>query len=187
MKEKIQEALIELLEKKPLKHISVKEITTLLKIHRATFYTYFSSRDELSEMMIEDLLYDLKSAIAPAPHLTFEEITRLYINGREPLAEATLFLEHIQHHKKAYRVLLRDLTFQQRFAHVISSSIMQGNTLPEIYTQHMAYGAIGLILGWLENESIYSKEDISMYLTRTIVHSLIDFQQRNSNYSFEMI
>ena len=46
-KEYIQEALIELLNKKPIKEISITDLTEKAGIARSTFYRYYSSLDEV--------------------------------------------------------------------------------------------------------------------------------------------
>lgn len=181
MKQKIQQAFIHLLETHPLHEITIKQIAAGANIHRATFYVYFSSRDELYETLVEDLLFDLEKAIQPAPTLTFEEIKQLYIQKGAPLEEAMLFLKHIQQNNALYQILLKDIYFQQRFSKVISDSILQGNILPDLYTQHMAYGAIGLVMAWLQFPEKYSQYAIAQYLTRTIVHSILDFQLEITN------
>ncbi|MGM9950875.1 MAG: hypothetical protein ACI33P_12150, partial [Lysinibacillus sp.] len=79
------------------------------------------------------------------------------------------------------QILLKNIYFQQRFSKVISDSILQGNILPDLYTQHMAYGAIGLVTAWLQFPEKYSQYELAQYLTRTIVHSILDFQLEMTN------
>lgn len=178
MKRKIQHALLALLKEHPLHEISIKQIAAQANIHRATFYVFYGSKEILYKLMVEEILFALEHAIQPAPHLTIEEIEQLYFMKQRPLQEAVLFLQHIETHRVYYEVLMKDMAFQQCFAEIISDSIFKGDILPRIYTQHMAYGAIGLVLEWLQHPEQLNLQEIASYLTRNIIHSLLDYQQQ---------
>lgn len=181
MQQKIQLAFLELLKDRPLHEVSIKHIALQAKIHRATFYVYYGSKESLYDAITEELLYALENTIKPAPHLTLEEIEQLFFINNRPLQEAILFLEHIEVNRHFYEVLMRDIKFQKSFANIISEGILQGNILPRIYTQHMAYGAIGLVTEWLQNPEHLQLEEIARYLTRNIIHSLLDYHHQIEN------
>lgn len=180
MKQTIQQALLQLLLTKPLRHISVKEITIEANIHRSTFYAYYSSKEMLYDSLIEDTLFELENAIQPTASITFAEIQKLYKERNRSLNEALSFLQHIEANELTYRVLLHDIQFQRQFAMVIHESMMLGDILPLIQAKHLAYGAIGLIEEWLQNKDKYTVEEIAYYLTRINIHALIDYENQKS-------
>lgn len=51
---------------------------------------------------------------------------------------------------------------------------MLGNILPDIYTRHLAHGAVGLVQEWLENEE-ESAEELAIYLTQINLHALVNY------------
>ena len=179
MRKTIQNALLKLLETTSINNISVKDITNNAKIHRSTFYVYFSNKNELYETIIEDTLYELEKAINPGSNLTFNDIEKLYKNNQDFLNEALLFVQHIQRNKQVYISLLKDIHFQERFVLVIHTCIMLGNILPDVYTKYLAYGAVGLVKEWLENEYSKSQEELAIYLTRMNIYALINYNAEN--------
>ena len=174
MKKTIQNALLQILETTPISTITVKDISNVANIHRATFYVYFSSKEELYETIIEDILYDLELAIKPSPTLTYSAIKHLYHNQQSFLNEALLFIQHIQKNKKVYIALLKDYQFQNQFITVIFRCMMLGNILPDIYTRHLAHGTVGLVQEWLEKEE-ESAEELAIYLTQINLHALVNY------------
>ena len=85
-----------------------------------------------------------------------------------------MFIQHIQKNKKVYIALLKDYHFQQQFISVIYRSMMLGNILPNIYTNHLAYGAVGLVREWLVKED-RSTEELALYLTQISLHALVKY------------
>lgn len=76
-KEYIQEALIELLNKKTIKEISITDLTEKAGIARSTFYRYYSSLDEVIDdykVSIEEAEKKLESLLIGDPKKTIEEI-----------------------------------------------------------------------------------------------------------------
>lgn len=174
LKKTIQNALLQLLETTPISTITVKDITRVANIHRATFYVYFTSKNELYKTIIEDTLFDLEQAIKPDANLTFTDIQHLYHNQQSFLNEAILFIQHIQKNKETYIALFKDYQFQDQFITVIYRCMMLGNILPDIYTRHLAHGAVGLVQEWLENEK-ESAEELAIYLTQINLHALVNY------------
>jgi AcrR family transcriptional regulator len=65
----LQKALLELLQKRRLDSIQIKEITDLADVSRPAFYLHFESKEELLLSHIDDLFTQLYKAV-------FEDVTR---------------------------------------------------------------------------------------------------------------
>ena len=57
--ELLKQALIELLQKKDMDRISIKELCETAGINRSTFYTYYDTQHELLEEIEDDILKEL--------------------------------------------------------------------------------------------------------------------------------
>lgn len=60
----LKEALLELLQDKPIERISVKEICDRADINRSTFYVHYASPKELLDSIKDDMYYEIKSVKA---------------------------------------------------------------------------------------------------------------------------
>ena len=178
MRMKIGNAFLELLRDNSYEEITVQDIAKKAGIHRSSFYVYYFSKESLYALLVENILYDLEKAISPKKTVEFKEIVYLYKKNEHVMIEATLFLQHILIHRHAYEVLLKDFKFQQQFAEVISKEILKGEILPKAMTNHLAYGAIGLVCEWLDNPTLYTIEELSMYLTQMNVFALIKYKEK---------
>lgn len=55
----LRESLLELLQEKPVDHITVKELCECAELNRSTFYAYYTDVSELYEEMGDELVDDL--------------------------------------------------------------------------------------------------------------------------------
>ncbi len=78
-KRKLKECLLELLKNKPLKDVSVKELTDKVDINRGTFYTHYQDVDamvaELEDKFLEDFQLMLEALDRKSP-----EMLHIFIN-----------------------------------------------------------------------------------------------------------
>ena len=91
-KEYIQEALIELLNKKPIKEISITDLTEKAGIARSTFYRYYSSLDEV----IDDYILSIFAKMRKEKSLNFN--IQSTVRG---------FLEIFYDYREFFRLLVR--------------------------------------------------------------------------------
>lgn len=59
----LKEALLKLLEQKPVNKITVKEVCELAELNRATFYTHFSDCFDLLESIETDFIAEFESSL----------------------------------------------------------------------------------------------------------------------------
>ena len=75
---------IELLGKKPINKITVKEICDLAEINRATFYKYYMDAYDLMDKIEEEILEELQSIMQPSIH---EGISKTVVRMLEKIKE----------------------------------------------------------------------------------------------------
>ncbi|MCR5154256.1 MAG: TetR/AcrR family transcriptional regulator, partial [Lachnospiraceae bacterium] len=79
-KKMIQEVFLDLLEKKNIEKITVKEICDKAEINRATFYKYYDNAFDLLAKLETETMEKLKDEINSLPNLNFIGIFRLVLN-----------------------------------------------------------------------------------------------------------
>lgn len=57
-KERIEAALLELLNSKPVREVSVTELCAQAKVSRSTFYAHFANVDEVFRSLVRQLIFD---------------------------------------------------------------------------------------------------------------------------------
>lgn len=137
LKECIADALLKLLQDKPLEEITISEITTLANVGRVTFYRHFSSK--------EDILYFKLRLLTEQWHssLTKEQLTETYFI-------ATTFFEFIYSIRDIVHILCKS-----NLPHIILFSFYKILKPDDILsfsdkaeTTFTAFGLFGMILEW---------------------------------------
>ncbi len=77
----IRKAFTDLLKRKPIQSISVKELCEAAGINRGTFYAHYTDIYDLMEKMEADMLEDFKSALEPLLEAKGKDLTPLKITA----------------------------------------------------------------------------------------------------------
>ncbi|MCI1632700.1 MAG: TetR/AcrR family transcriptional regulator [Liquorilactobacillus nagelii] len=105
--EKIENEVIDLLQTKPLKQITVQKVCHNLKISRTTFYVYFESIDSLVKNLSDDVLDDVTELFSQWQYLNFSQMLALVEDERAfhstPIYRA---YRYIWQRKKLFKVLI---------------------------------------------------------------------------------
>lgn len=144
----MKDALMELMEKKPLASISVTDLCAVADVNRSTFYSYYSDLLELLREIEDDILAQLPQGS--------EKNERLDLNQRF-IDDFTVFFGYVRKHARDFNVLLRsgDLQFSQRMMEAIMQHFRrpETETASPILTQwgyiYSMNGVIGLIREWI--------------------------------------
>lgn len=83
----IQNSFIELLKKKPINKVTVKEICELSEINRATFYKYYCDAYDLLEKMEQEFLDELFQNVCPPAQHDFRNTLTLIMGSIKANAE----------------------------------------------------------------------------------------------------
>ncbi|MGI6333854.1 MAG: TetR/AcrR family transcriptional regulator [Saccharofermentanales bacterium] len=177
----LKDSFINLLEKKDISRITIKELCEDADINRATFYAHYSDQYDLMERIQDELLDNIADYLAA---YTKDELATLPVDTVEHI------FEYIKENARLCKLLLSergDLNFQKRvlmmvYEKNINDLIKNGVTSREDAEYIYAFtltGCVGVIQKWLNDNMVksprYMAETITMLTTagakNTIAHT----------------
>ncbi|MGI6256128.1 MAG: TetR/AcrR family transcriptional regulator [Acutalibacter sp.] len=169
--QRMDEALIELLEQKDLEYITVKELCQQAGVNRSTFYLHYETISDLLTETMETInqrflsYFSLRGEKFPDSVDTME-LQELMFVTREYLLP---YLRFIRDNKKVYRAAFRNpsgMQVQSRYGdlkHHILGPVLERFQIPtEHRPYYMAYyveGIIAIIKEWLRQDC---QDDVEM-------------------------
>ncbi len=175
---RLGDALVQLLVQKPVRQITVRELTRLSKVSRGTFYFHYRDIYELLDRLEQDQIDQLNlfmDALLPRLNGESEEM---------PGALLALF-EYLDEHDAVCTALLGDNgdpAFSRRLQEVIAERCIGylapgGGTFRQRYlTAFAVEGCFGAIAQWLQRgkqESAAEMADVTWLGIRTIQRQII--------------
>lgn len=178
--EKMDNALLSLLEKKSFEYITVKELCTEAGVNRSTFYLHYeNTRDvlnEAAERLIEKFLSyfseDPNKAVNAIPKKSPEEL--IFIKPEYTIP----YLTFIKENRKIFCVAVKNYdnfnfgsTYKKLFRHVLNP-VLEKFDFPEEEREYvmMFYlnGINAVVTRWLERGCLEPEEEISTVITKCI-------------------
>ena len=168
-KKAIYDAMIHLLELRPLREITVNDICKEAMVHRTTLYKYFESKLDLLEY---SLLQNFKE---------FQEQMNALPGKNRMIETCDLAIDFIDAHKNCIRHVI-DHTFisnipfdMERFGEIVTQHVashwrdlgypaLSSHVSSRIIGQFYAGGIASFILWWIQEENTIGKEEIKAYL-----------------------
>lgn len=161
----LQDALFELLKKKPLGKIQIKEITETAELSRPTFYKQFDTKEDLLFSHVDDVMATIaKEVFLEAQHGKEVDMVTL----------VTAFFRQWQAHKQllrwVFQVENKDLVFKAFQSQLRAIRIVFDQFVPplELAKEYDAYltgfltgGMYMLIKTWLDNDMQDSPEKMA--------------------------
>ena len=177
--EVMDEALIDLLNKKDYAYISVKELCKKAGVNRSTFYLHYESMDDLLRETIERITTSFYSSFGDEG-----EVARALASGEKEgmllVSDRYLipYLEFVKEHKKVFaltktkpQLFHSRETFEWLYRDYLSP-IMESFGVPEwerIYiSSYYLEGIIALVSSWVSNGCIEEVEQISSLITQLV-------------------
>lgn len=166
----IRESLLELLEKKSLEEITVKELCQYADINRATFYRYYTDIYDLFQKMEEEIISWTTLGILPSKKNSIFEDEPIY-------DQLLLILRKIQEHYSFYHIFFQSHLESDCLHHVLQNEyehdieyLSHTNpafnlTLFDYKFEFYKQGAIGAIGKWVLSGCKESPEYISRVIT----------------------
>lgn len=160
------QGLIQLMEEKDIKDISVKELSDLADINRGTFYLHYSDVYDMLGKIEEELFQEFNTILERDLAASNTDL----VIPKPVLLDLFIFLDH---NRSLARVLIGphgDLTFLNRLKELVKEKlrIMMDNA--ECSVEHFEYfysfmvsGCLGIIECWLNQDSPASPEEIAGY------------------------
>lgn len=160
--EKVQEALVDMLQERSLQKITVTSLCRAAHIHRSTFYTHYENIDQVLAEIEDEYMR----------HITFLDC---HASEAEMMEQVLQFVYYAQSHaamllalSKAHCLTVPFLDQSRKTAHVVNRNKehpmaeMRENLL-SVYT---VTGTMALIEEWLFYSPWYSSEEIARMIVR---------------------
>lgn len=179
---KMDEAFLQILEKKDFAYITVKEICAAAGVNRSTFYLHYET---INDLLNESVSYINRHFLSYMEHDTDVFIEKM----RDcPLSELYLvtpkyllpYLGYIKEHKRLFKtvtenakVLRVEDTYGRMFQYVFSPILERYGVPEKDRTYLMAFyiqGLMAIIAEWLKNDCADSDEYIISIIHRCIRH-----------------
>lgn len=171
----LQKALLELLQKRRLESIQIKEITDLADVSRPAFYLHFESKEELLLSHIDDLFAQLHNAVfteaAQSRQITLETLvmTSFQLWGKEAQAwqvalqveNKDLLLIRLRRHMSA---------LMNEFAVYPGSNITQHPIMHDYIVDFVTGGVYMLLRRWAEEGVKRPAEQVGQLAYQLVAH-----------------
>ncbi len=173
--ERLQNALLELLETRELKEITVKEICEKAGISRNAFYQHYGYKEDLYDQMVARATEGIRDALMPI------------VQDASAVREETIvsYAEHIVKGISEVRELiyvmlkgddgkflrqLTDLIFGQNLTNALSFFDMKDSEELRLYYEFQSAGMAAFIIKWILDEGL-SEEKAAELLAGILLHS----------------
>ena len=160
----LKESLLELMKRKTFADISVRDVTDAADMNRGTFYLHYSGTAELLQSVEEDLLAELQALVDAHMQETFA------VGSVAPVFEPVL--DFAIEHRETCTVLFSSSEASGFFQSI--QQLVQENGAPLVRTwfrpadprltdyllNFLAWGFIGLLAQWFENDMALPKAEL---------------------------
>lgn len=149
----LKSALIKLMREKPVNKISVRELTEVCDINRATFYLHYKDVFDMLEQLEQEFFVDIENIIDahnPTDDVSFIKMLTdvfVYIGSDENKDFAQIIVG--KYANSAFIVRFADL-FKQKYYFNWDDVPAQAKEKSALVYSFVMSGAIGLIRSWIE-------------------------------------
>ena len=173
---KMDQAFLELLEKKDFEYITIKEICQKADVNRSTFYLHYEDIGDLLEECIEyannQFLEYFENKYIDLVKQNKEELILIQPQYLIP------YLTYIKDHKRLHKTFLSrrmtlntQRTYEKMFEHIFDP-IMEKFQIPKNEREYLAtyyiHGLIAIVNHWVNNDCQDSIEQISQIMTKCV-------------------
>ncbi len=150
----LKESFIELLDKKDISKITIKEICEMADINRTTFYAHYNDQYDLFRKMEDELLDNIKVHLAELDQID---------NNMNSVLQAEKIFEYLKENAKLCKLLLSergDLGFQKQVMMLVYDKIIaeltDNNTITKEEAEYVyaftITGCVGLVQKWFDED-----------------------------------
>ncbi len=166
-RERLQNALLELLSTKELKAVTVKEICTLAGISRNAFYQHYGYKEDLYDQMVAQATERIRDSLTPV----VSDVSR--IREDTVITYSKRILNGISEVRKLISVMLKgdDGVFLRQLTNLISAQLL-ANALPffdvneskelQLYYEFLSAGMAAFIIQWVLEEDVSEEKAIAL-------------------------
>lgn len=173
----LTQGLMQLMEEKDIRDISVRELSDLADINRGTFYLHYKDIYDLLDKIEDELFTEFNGIINR--HLTSDFQV---LAPQSTLEDIFTFLEK---HREVARVMVGphgDLAFVNRLKnlvkeHMDSIAVLRDSACEYVYTEaFIVSGCIGVIETWLNHPTPRSPKEMAAYCSDFLIKGLTAVQ-----------
>jgi len=179
----LKESFINLLEKKDISQITIKEICEDADINRATFYAHYNDQYDLLRKIEEELLDNIRAYL--------EELNEKN-NKVNPVLLAERIFKYIKENAKICKLLLSErggLNFQKQVMTLVYDTIINELTGDNRITKEDAEyvysftitGCVGIVQKWLDEDMRKSTRYMAEMIIK-LTMGLINLSKEKSQY-----
>ncbi len=150
-KKALREALLSLLEKKPINEISVTELTNLADVNRATFYFYYTDLLDMLQQIQNETYQDFQYVIGESP------ASIATIEGFTEYAES--LLTYCKEHEALVKFIIKNDTNNQLYKKIQmlmlnnipnSKDTFDVNNPARYSTNFFLNAMVGIMIDWMD-------------------------------------
>ncbi|MBP3233044.1 MAG: TetR/AcrR family transcriptional regulator [Eubacterium sp.] len=165
--ERLQNALLELLETKELKEITVKEICDQAGISRNAFYQHYGYKEDLYDQMVARATEGIRDSLMPiiqdASVVTEDTIISYAKHIIEGISEVReLIYVMLKGDDGIFLRQLTDLIFGQNLTNALSFFDMKDSAELRLYYEFQSAGMAAFIVKWILDEGISEEKAASL-------------------------
>lgn len=174
--EKMDNALLELLETKDFEYITVKELCQKAGVNRSTFYLHYQNLSELLEECVEFMNADFLAHMdRPRLDIAGASLDELYLVREEYLLP---YLTYVREHRRAFATVQKHAktfglaaTFERMFRHIFSP-LLERFGVPEADRAYMVtfyiHGIMSILSLWIRSGCEDSVEHIMEVIEKCV-------------------
>lgn len=167
-KKTLLEALTELMSKKKINSITVKELTDLADVNRSTFYLYYKDIFDMVEKIETELINNFSEA--------YDKFSRQATSYDDLLSFFVYLFGFVQSNAEMFKIFLNDggdYSFIEKLKGVIEQcKIPMDDTSSEIeihyYMPFIISGCIGAIHQWLDDDMKIPPKDMAAIIVKML-------------------
>lgn len=168
----LKDSLIELMQEKEFKNISVKDITDRADLNRGTFYLHYNDTYHLLQQMQEDVLNDFQDMINCYGHA---------FKGGTLLPVLNPVIDYIVANAAVCRIMFENNAssdFADKFHHLIHENgrlIIRemypdaDETISVCFFEFVTYGLIGMLKQWIHTGMTLPKDKLAMLADKAVM------------------
>lgn len=173
--ERLQNALLELLETKELKEITVKEICDKAGISRNAFYQHYGYKEDLYDQMVARATEGIRDSLMPiiqdASVVTEDTIISYAKHIIEGISEVReLIYVMLKGDDGIFLRQLTDLIFGQNLTNALSFFDMKDSAELRLYYEFQSAGMAAFIVKWILDEGL-SEENAASLLSQILLQA----------------
>ena len=166
----ILNGFIQLMQQKPVKDISVRELADLVDINRSTFYKYYGSQYDLLKEMEDDLLIKIEENLSGEETTTLRRMEQVLIYAKSNMKLCKLLLNSNVDADFPKR-LLNHPAIIAKMEHMISSA---GDPVSISYLYDcVLYGGYQMIKRWVNEDCQIAPKQMAYIIDHTFQKLLV--------------